>query len=144
MTTKIYTIGSNGKTPKQFFKLLKENKIDLLLDIRLNNKSQLSGFAKGGDDFLGYLVNEILKIDYKHDPYFAPTEEILDRYHKDSDWDSYVYSFNKIIKQRNFKEYFDKKYSSFERVCFLCVESTPEQCHRRLVAESIDKEVVHL
>ena len=133
----IFTIGTNGKSPRQFFKLLKDNNIDLLIDIRLNNKSQLAGFAKGGDDYLGYFLNDLFNINYIYDPYFAPTDEILDNYHKDRDWNKYVLKFNQLINERNFKDYFYKKYSSYNNVCLLCAEETPEQCHRRLVAEAI-------
>ena len=142
--TKIFTIGSNGKTPKEFFNLLKENHIDLIIDIRLNNNSQLFGYAKGGDDFLGFFVNKILKIKYVYDPFFAPTDEILSKYHKTKNWDEYEKTFLELINQRKFSSYFFKKYSSFKNVCFLCVESTPEKCHRRLVAEAISKEINHL
>ena len=145
--TNIYTIGANGKSPRKFFKLLKDNNIDLLIDVRLNNKSQLAGFAKGGDDYLGYFLNDLFCIKYIHDPLFAPTDEILDDYHKDHDWDKYVVRFNKLIKERKFKEHFDSNYSQYKNVCLLCAEETPEKCHRRLVAESIAssiKEIKHL
>ena len=145
--TNIFTIGTNGKTPRTFFKLLKDNNIDLLIDVRLNNKSQLAGFAKGGDDYLGYFLNDLFDIKYVHDPLFAPTDEILDGYHKDHDWNKYVESFNKLIQSRQFKQHFLSKYASYKNVCLLCAEETPEQCHRRLVAEAIaDKkeEIIHL
>lgn len=144
--TKIYTIGANGKTPKKFFQLLKENGIDLLIDVRLNNKSQLAGFAKGGDDYLGYLLS-LFDIKYIHEPLFAPTDEILDSYHKDHDWPKYVNSFKKIINDRKMKNIFDTKYSKYQKVCLLCAEERPEQCHRRLVAEAVAKDkgaIVHL
>ena len=173
--TKIFTFGTNGKSPKNFFEILTKNKIDLLLDIRLNNKSQLAGFAKGGDEYLGYLLNKITGIKYIYDPYFAPTDEILDKYRKDKNhiliedkeynssdiekaldkldkyrkdknWNNYVNGFNKIIETRNFKKYFQNKYNKYSNVCLLCAEETPEQCHRRLVAESIinKKDINHL
>lgn len=135
--TKIYTIGTNGKTPRKFFKLLIENSIELVIDIRLNNKSQLAGFAKGGDDYLGYFLNDLFGIKYIHDQYFAPTNEILDSYHKNHDWSEYVAKFSEIIKKRDFETYFDTKYSKYNKVCFLCAEETADKCHRRLVAESI-------
>lgn len=138
--TKIYTIGTNGKSPREFFKLLKDNDIDLLLDIRLNNKSQLAGFAKGGDDYLGYFLNDLFGIKYIHDTLFSPTDEILDAYHKDHDWDKYVIGFDKLIKNRKMKEHFDKTYSKYNNVCLLCAEETPEKCHRRLVAEVISND----
>ena len=46
---KIYTIGFTKKTAKEFFNLLIENKIQKILDIRRNNKSQLAGFTKAND-----------------------------------------------------------------------------------------------
>ena len=144
--TKIYTVGTNGKSPREFFKLLKDNGVELVVDIRLNNKSQLAGFSKGGDNYLGYFLNDLFGIKYIYDPYFAPTSEILDDYHKDHDWNKYVAEFSRVIKSRNFKNHFDDKYSHFNNVCFLCAEETPEKCHRRLVAESItNKEnITHL
>ena len=145
--TKIFTIGTNGKSPRKFFKLLKDNNIDVLIDIRLNNKSQLAGFAKGGDDYLGYFLNDLFDIKYIYDPQFAPTDEILDNYHKDHDWEKYVLKFNKLINERNFKKYFDEKYLRYKNVCFLCAEETADKCHRRLVAEAValDKgDIIHL
>ena len=135
--TEVYTIGSNGKSPKEFFEKLKAAGIELVIDVRLNNKSQLSGYAKGGNDFLGYLLREVAGIKYIHDPYFAPTDEILDTYHKNHDWNLYVSKFNQVIASRDFKSHFEKKYSQYPKVCLLCVESTPDQCHRRLVAEAV-------
>ena len=43
----IYTIGFTQKSAEQFFETIKANKIELLIDVRLNNKSQLAGFSKG-------------------------------------------------------------------------------------------------
>ena len=143
----VFTIGTNGKSPRVFFKLLKDNNVDLLIDIRLNNKSQLAGFAKGGDDYLGYFLTDLFDIKYVYDPLFAPTDEILDSYHKDKDWDKYVSAFNKLIVERQFKKHFLSNYSSFKNICFLCAEETPKQCHRRLVAEAIADEpekITHL
>ena len=144
--TKIFTIGANGKSPKQFFEILRKNGVKLVIDIRLNNKSQLAGFAKGGNDFLGFLLNEICCCEYIHDPYFAPTKRILDDYHRGHDWESYVEGFNELIYERGFRDYFARKYAKYSNVCFLCAENEPDHCHRRLVAESIVKpsEITHL
>ena len=43
----IYTIGFTQKSAEQFFEAIKKNNIELLIDVRLNNKSQLAGFSKG-------------------------------------------------------------------------------------------------
>ena len=92
-------------------------------------------------------MNDLFGIKYIHDPVFAPTDEILDDYHRDHDWDKYVERFNKVIKERKFKDRFDKEYSQYKNVCLLCAEETAEKCHRRLVAEAVadnKKEIVHL
>lgn len=145
-TINLFTIGVNGKTPKLFFELLKENNIDLVIDIRINNKSQFAGFAKGGYEYLGYFLKKILNVEYKHDIYLAPTKDLLERYHKSYDWLYYQEAFNQIISERKIKEYFLNRYSTFHNICLLCAEATPEKCHRRLVAEAIfgEKAVKHL
>ena len=75
---KLFTIGTNEKSARHFFELLKQNEVELLLDIRLNNTSQLAGFTKGGDDYLGYLLKKVANIKYIHDIRLAPTKELLD------------------------------------------------------------------
>lgn len=146
---KIFTIGFTKKDAKTFFELLQKNKIDLLLDIRLNNVSQLAGFAKGND--LGYFINEILNAKYIHDTRFAPTKELLDSYRdKSINWLEYEKEFNKIIEDRRIVDIFqDNYYKNYERVCLLCSESEADKCHRRLIAEYLkenlsDIEIIHI
>ena len=42
---KIFTMGSSGKTAEEFFNNIDKNKVELLLDVRLHNHSQLLGFT---------------------------------------------------------------------------------------------------
>ena len=143
----IYTMGFAQKSAEVFFNKLKENQIELLIDIRLNNQSQLAGFTKGRD--LAYFLREITACSYVHEPLFAPTKELLDDYKKQViDWEGYVSVFEKLIIQRNMIDVFEKKYMDKTRVLLLCSEPTPEKCHRRLVAEAIVKRtkgnIIHL
>ena len=145
---KIYTIGFTQKTAKEFFEKLKNNNIQLLLDIRLNNVSQLAGFAKGKD--LEYFCHELANCQYAHDEIFAPTKELLDNYRaKKVSWEEYEKVFKKIMSDRQIEMIFQKKYSKFDNICLLCTEPTPQQCHRRLVAEYIKGhikgvEIIHI
>lgn len=148
---KIYTIGFTQKSAEKFFGLLKENNIKTLLDVRLNNASQLAGFAKGRD--LGYFIKEILGATYIHDLEFAPTKEILDNYKKKIiTWDDYEKQYNMLLDKRIIKQHIIKKYDNkFDSVCLLCSEVEASKCHRRLAAEYIKKtindeniEIVHL
>lgn len=148
---KLYTIGFTKKTAEKFFNLLRDNNIKILLDIRLNNSSQLAGFTKGDD--LRFFLSEICNADYKHDIDFAPTKEILDAYKsKTKSWNEYEEEFIQLLNQRNVSSKLNNSYKSLiDGMCLLCSEATPEQCHRRLVAEYIRNtmsdshvEIVHL
>ena len=69
----LFNIGFTQKTAEEFFEKLRVNKIECLIDIRLNNKSQLAGFAKGAD--LSYFLKEICGCGYSHEIAFA--QEII-------------------------------------------------------------------
>lgn len=148
---KLYTIGFTQKSARQFFELLSQNKIKKLVDIRLNNASQLAGFSKGTD--LKYFLEQICNIEYNHIIALAPTKEILDNYKKKQiTWAQYENSFNELLNQRNVNDVVKGSIGmDLDGVCLLCSESTPEKCHRRLVAEYLKSnwhesgiEIVHL
>lgn len=143
---KIFTIGFTKKSAEQFFTRLKHPGLERVVDTRLNNVSQLAGFSKKND--LQFFLREICHIDYVHLPQLAPTQEILDAYKKNgSDWTTYEHQFLALMAQRRIEETLDRKIISGG--CLLCSESTPEHCHRRLVAEYLrekwdDVDIQHL
>lgn len=128
----LYTIGFTKKTAQQFFELLKKNHVQQLVDVRINNSSQLAGFAKGKD--LEYFVKEICHIPYVHKTELAPTKDLLDKWHREEvTWKEYTQIYNGLLKERNVaRKYPAEQYHS---ACFLCSEETPEFCHRRLLVE---------
>lgn len=135
---KIYTIGFTQKSAEEFFELIKRNNISILLDIRLNNKSQLAGFTKGDD--LRYFLSEICQCEYRHCLEYAPTKDILDAYKKKNiTWSEYVERYTNLMDQRANYSSFVNDFSNYTNVCLLCSEPTPEHCHRRLIAEMIAK-----
>lgn len=129
----IYSIGFTQKSASQFFGLLKANRIERLLDVRLNNTSQLAGFAKASD--LPYFLREICQAEYEHEPLLAPTQDILDAFKKQKgDWDVYSEAYLSLIRSRKVEEKLDR--AGFERrTVLLCSEATAEHCHRRLALE---------
>lgn len=134
----LFTVGFTKLSAKKFFTTLSNNDIELLIDIRLNNTSQLAGFSKGDD--LEYFLNEICKIKYTHDTIFAPSAEILDDYKKNRiNWFEYENRYIELMKQRKAVKHFIEKYSKFSRICLLCSEPIADKCHRRLLAEEIMK-----
>jgi uncharacterized protein (DUF488 family) len=129
----IYSIGFTQKTAECFFTSIKDAGIGLLLDVRLNNVSQLAGFAKRPD--LAFFLKHICGVDYLHEPLLAPTQEMLEAYrHKSISWDEYEMQFLALIAERQVERHLDR--ALFHRpTVLLCSESTAERCHRRLVIE---------
>lgn len=128
----LFTIGFTKKSAERFFTLIRDNGVKQLIDVRISNNSQLAGFAKGKD--LEFFTKEICHIPYKHIIDFAPTKDLLDKWHKhEVSWPEYEIIYSGILKERNIIRHYGIK--QFDKACFLCSEETPEQCHRRLLAE---------
>jgi uncharacterized protein (DUF488 family) len=143
----IYSIGFTQKTAEQFFTRIKSAGIRLLLDVRLNNVSQLAGFAKRAD--LEYFLREICAADYLHEPMLAPTQEMLDAYRgKAASWQEYETRFLSLMAERQIEHNLDR--ALFEKpAVLLCSEPTADRCHRRLVLEYLrdkwgDLTITHL
>ncbi|MGA8367931.1 MAG: DUF488 family protein [Candidatus Acidiferrales bacterium] len=133
---KIFTIGFTKKSAEEFFTLLKNPDIHRLVDIRLNNVSQLAGFTKRDD--LRYFLKAICNIDYVHAPLLAPTKTMLDAYKKNGgDWASYEAAFLNLIRERQIERSTSKELLA--NACLLCSEAKPDHCHRRLVAEYLEE-----
>jgi len=144
----IYTLGFTQKTAQEFFELLKKNGIEFVIDIRINNTSQLAAFAKYPD--IKYFLKAICNIEYIHDTVFSPTEEIMKNYKsKKTDWQQYKIDFDELLMQRNIENYIKEKYTLNKNICLLCSEAEPERCHRLLIAEKFtevfkDIKIIHL
>lgn len=136
----IYTMGFTQKSAEKFFELIKKHKIELLIDIRLNNQSQLAGFTKGRD--LQYFLDKICGCAYVHDDIFAPTKEVLSDYKKKAiTWDEYVVHYDALLNSRAIVKYFMRYTDGYNKVLLLCSEPTPENCHRRLLAEFLQEKL---
>jgi len=142
---KLFTIGFTKKSAATFFETLKTSGARRLIDVRLNNVSQLAGFAKRPD--LQYFLKAVADIDYLHRLELAPTPEMLDAYRKvDHDWPRYERRFLELMRQRRVE---GLPREEFAHACLLCSEPTADHCHRRLVAEYLrdhwgDVDIVHI
>jgi len=143
---RLFTIGFTKKSAEEFFTILHNTGVSRIVDVRLNNTSQIAGFAKARD--LKYFLHAIAGIDYVHIQDFAPTQEILDNFKKNKgSWAEYERRFVDLMVERRLAETAAKLLR--DRDCLLCSEHTPEHCHRRLLAEYLKKhlpniEVEHL
>lgn len=133
---KVFTIGFTKKSAETFFSYINKNNIKTLIDVRLNNSSQLSGFAKQND--LKFFLHELCATDYVHIPDLAPTKEILNPYKKgDMAWALYEEKFLTLMAQRNIEKHLSP--NLLQDGCLLCSEHEPHHCHRRLVVEYLNQ-----
>ena len=143
----IYTIGFTKKSAEDFFSALRNSGAKHLLDIRLNNKSQLTGFTKRDD--LCYFLKRLINMEYHEIPELAPEESMLKEYRKTKDWDKYARSYMELIRSRQSEKRISPEL--FEKgIVLLCSEPKADHCHRRLAAEylarlkSSNTRIVHL
>jgi uncharacterized protein (DUF488 family) len=128
----VYTIGFTKKRASRFFELLCQSGAQRVVDVRLNNVSQLAGFAKKDD--LAYFLEAICGMKYVHLPVLAPTQAMLDEYKKGGgDWELYARRFLDLMESRSIEDVVPRDVLADS--CLLCSEDRPHHCHRRLVAE---------
>ena len=143
----IFTIGFTQSTAERFFGRINEAGVRRLVDVRLNNVSQLAAFAKRDD--LRYFLRALCHADYVHEPLLAPSQDILDAFKKHKgDWNIYEPAFLQLMADRRIEDNLDRESFRTPSV-LLCSEATPEHCHRRLVVEYLqekwgDVEITHL
>lgn len=143
----IYSIGFTQSTAERFFGRLSAAGVTHLLDVRLNNVSQLAGFAKRDD--LAFFVGKLCGATYTHEPLLAPSQELLDAYKKQKGiWADYKREFLALLARRHIETELDR--TLFDKpTALLCSEPTADHCHRRLVLEYLqekwgDIDIVHL
>ncbi len=143
---RLFAIGFTKKSAESFFETLRKSGARRVVDVRLNNVSQLAGFAKKQD--LAYFLDRICGMEYVHEPLLAPTQAMLDEYKKQRGrWQAFEQRFLELMKERRIEERVSRELLA--DACLLCSEDKPDHCHRRLVAEYLrrhwgDVDITHL
>ena len=146
-TIKIFTIGFTGSSAEHFFDRLKSAGVKKVVDTRLWASSQLAGFAKKKD--MPYFTRQLVGADYEYREDLAPTADIL-RSFKDNriSWEDYEVQYTNLINYRNLANMLSP--DEVDKACFLCACKTEHNCHRRLLAEYLQREwdadikIIHL
>jgi uncharacterized protein (DUF488 family) len=132
----LFTIGFTKKSAERFFEMLRASGAKRIVDVRLSNVSQLAGFAKKAD--LAYFLDKICGIDYVHEPLLAPSPDLFHAYRgRKIDWPAYEAEYLKLIEARRIEDKVPPEIVADG--CLLCTEDQPHQCHRRLVAEYLNR-----
>jgi uncharacterized protein (DUF488 family) len=139
---RLHTIGFTKKTAQRFFGLLQDAGVQRLVDIRLHPDSQLAGFAKRDD--LAYFLSRLIDCEYHHFSILTPTPQALSEYRQNHDWSAYVTRFEAAMDERGVPACLDRAFFEAKPCCLLCSEDSPDQCHRRLIAERLAREWVEV
>jgi uncharacterized protein YeaO (DUF488 family) len=134
----LFTVGTTKKSLRRFMELLREARVDGVIDTRRNNTSQLAGFAKKED--LQFLLTEGFQMRYEHRPELAPSEPLLATFLKDRNWDRYSMGFLDELEAGGMREILRELLGRYERPCLLCACDSEATCHRRLLAEALLEE----
>lgn len=135
MTIPVTTIGFTKSTAEHFFTRIRDAGVRTVVDIRLNNSSQLAGFAKADD--LGYFLKHLCGAEYQPQPMLAPTDEIMKAFKRDKgDWGSFRDAFLGLMTERQVETRLSPR--MLEAACLLCSEDKPHHCHRALVCEYLN------
>lgn len=143
---KVYTIGFTKTSAESFFNRIQKAGVKRIIDVRLNNVSQLAGFAKKND--LCYFLDVICRIAYLYRPELAPTKELLAAFKKKGgQWADYESNFLELLASRRIDQ--SIRPDEIDGACLLCSEDKPQHCHRRLVVEYLKEkwgqlDIIHL
>ena len=130
----VYTIGYTQKPAEVFFDLLASRSIDRVIDVRRKPNAPLAGFAR--QCHLPFLLDRVCSVGYTHYPGLAPSLELLTTYQKGlCTWPEYEIQFLEDLSYRAHERVLSPEL--FNKACLLCSEASPQQCHRRLVAEAL-------
>ena len=129
----LMTIGYEGLSLDQFFRLLRHGEVQTLVDVRELPLSRKPGFSKSA---LSAAVTSH-GLSYVHAAPLGCPRDVRHAYRADGDWARYTQRFAEHMdtQQEAVMELAERVQS--ERCCLLCFEADPNFCHRSFVADRV-------
>jgi uncharacterized protein (DUF488 family) len=123
MEREVWFIGYAGRKPRDFLDSLKSNRIELLVDVRRFPRSKVEVFNKDA-------LTELLK---SENIAYLWLGDLLGGYRSGG--------FEEYMKTEDFERGLDilVKEASKKRTCVMCLERKQRHCHRRFIAEVLEK-----
>lgn len=131
----VFTIGYEGKSIEEFVGVLKDNKVQQLIDVRELAFSRKNGFAKSA---LKRALNNNGVI-YKHFPELGSPSQIRHRLWKEGNYDLFFKEYtNALGRQESQIALIDLEgLAHVRRTALMCFEQDVEKCHRRIIKEHL-------
>lgn len=129
----LYTIGYSGHTVDTFIKALQANSVSVLVDVRMTPISRKKGFSKTAL----HRALEDAGIAYRHIRTLGSPSELRRDLKKAKDYTAFFASFREYLQSQAHDVSVAAELVATQRVCLMCVEQCPDECHRSVVAEAI-------
>lgn len=129
----LYTIGYSGHTVDTFIEMLQANSVSMLVDIRRTPLSRKKGFSKTALQ----RALEDAGIAYRHIPTLGSPPELRRDLQKAKDYTAFFASFRAYLQSREDDISQVAELVATQRVCLMCLEQSPDECHRSVVAEAL-------
>jgi len=135
MIKNLFTLGYQGLTQNEFAKLILDNGIKKIIDVRAVPLSRKKGFSKSK---LESRLNEI-GLEYEHIRSLGTPKAIREDFKLNGDFQEFSKLYLRAIS--NEKKTLDDLSSKVSNsvCCLLCFEKAPSECHRSIVANEIVK-----
>lgn len=139
---KLNVISAYETTAQAFFEQLEAWHVDMVVDIRLHNTNQLSGFTKLHD--IEYFTHRILNANYAHDVEFSPATTTLAKYlDHQLTWEEYFAEYAQEMKERNAIQDFIERYGEYDSVVLIGTATKKRRSHaevlQKLVTEALEE-----
>ena len=132
----LFTIGYEGLDQRKFLAHLIHHRVDVVADIRKLPLSRKKGFSKTG---LKETLND-KSIDYLNFQQLGAPKELRDELYRSGNYEKFFQKYHANISDKD--DHLKSIYSLVDRgkkVALLCFEQDPRKCHRKVVAEKIQK-----
>jgi len=134
-TILFFTIGYEQTNTVDFMERLKSHEVELVVDVRQMPLSRKKGFSKNS---LRVLLEQD-EISYIHMRTLGAPREVRDRLRENGSWVEYVKGYQPVLRDRQEDLVSLIDMTKSKRICLLCFERRPEECHRSLVAAQMEK-----
>jgi uncharacterized protein (DUF488 family) len=133
----LFTIGYEGISLEEYLNRLLKNDVKVLVDVRNNPLSMKYGFSK--NQLKRYCEN--LGIQYMHFPEVGIQSEQRQELKTQSDYDNLfaVYRRDNLNKTTESQNEILSLLKQYKRIALTCFEANICQCHRKHLAEAIEK-----
>lgn len=131
----LFTTGYQGESVLNFIHKISDKDIGAIIDIRENPFSRKPGFSKA-------ILASHLKhagIEYYHFQELGTPKPLRNLLAEKGDYEVFFQNYKNYLQE--FRDSLDDliDIGSKKRICLMCFEKDPHLCHRKIVAELIDK-----